>query len=138
MVGHKIDPRIIEKGVADTMEKYNKRKRLFKRILKELGLYNAWVEGRKITFKEGAYYHPHLSDITPQYGFIMRHHDIGNVINSSFEWTATGNSTLWSSLDNILRCANFKNVEEVGVENFIKANKLRERCEEIKKRCCMP
>ena len=135
MVNGKMDPRITDK---DMMEKYNKRKKIFKRMLKELGLYNAWVKGRKITFQEGAFYHPMPSDITPQYGFIIHHPDMGSVIHSSFEWVATGNNQLWNHLDGILRCTNFDNVEKVGVENFIKANSLKERCKEIKNLYFMP
>ena len=115
------------------LEEYKTRKKIFKRLMKEIGLYNAWVKGRSIALRPDQYYGPKQIDITPQYGFIMRYPNIGEVINNSFEWTAAGNNQLWANLDNALRMAIFNDRKITGLEKFIKERKIKERCEEIKK-----
>lgn len=67
----------------------NKTIKKFKRLLKELGIYKAWLESRLfyiVTVNEIALFS------------VIEYAELSNIINYSFTWSDTGNPNLWEAI----------------------------------------
>jgi hypothetical protein len=67
-----------------------KRIKCFKRILKELGLYSAYIRERR-----------RLRPLDNVFSVVERHKSLPVIIDYSFTWNDTDNSEIWSELCDI-------------------------------------
>ena len=84
------------------MEDLNKKRiRCFKRILKELGLYSAYIRERR-----------KLRPADNVFSTVERYKSLSAIIDYSFTWADTNNEEIWSELCNV-SAWNPYNTEEV-------------------------
>ncbi len=91
--------------------------KLFKRFLKELGIYDAWMRNRKN--------HCKIFNCTKIFA-PLKNNEIPEVINSSFAWVDTDCSYLWALLYNV--------TSRIYFENVIDFLSNKSRLDSIKKR----
>lgn len=94
------------------MENNKERIKLFKRFMKEIGLYNSWVAARarvngviqteeRLTIKMGG-----------KWDIVNRYSNLSSIIFYSFTWRDTGNPALWEIIHH---CAC---KEEIDIDNY--------------------
>ena len=72
---------------------------MFKRLLKELGLYSIWLKERKKFLKNNltSSHKKQANEEIFRYA-IAYGHNVGEIINASFCWAETNNENLWRKL----------------------------------------
>ena len=77
------------------MENNKERIKLFKRFMKEIGLYNSWVENRV----KGNIYTEKTYGIKRSVWDVLNHyHNLSAIIFFSFTWARTDNTVLWQTI----------------------------------------
>ena len=100
-------------------ERTKKKRKIFKRFLKELGIYNAWVTARKTYLRiHNNYTDVCLWDPVDDYDYI------DSIIEDSFNWAESGHLEMWRNLydwleeEEIPLLSYFEKYNEMAVENI--------------------
>lgn len=98
----------------------NEKRKVFKRLLKELGIYKAWMRNRK-----------NHCEKTGSKNFFgpLNNLSLQDIINSSFAWVTTDCMQLWNLLYKEFKGIYLDNLDKVVVNEHI-VNRIKTRIKE--------
>ena len=118
--------------MALSEKEHLERRKLFKRFLKEVGLYPVWVKCRRHEIIIGkSSYTPKKTDKDKHFACVDTSTVLSDLINNSFTWSRTY-PNLWSDFyyainKGYLGPVTFDILKKNGVDTYTTKNKLNER-----------